>query len=257
MIEVGDSLGGGGQLAAGEASSQRDAATWRFSLMLIKAISWTVRQAQAAHHALIGESGEIVARLLMGRIGHDLMLSFTARCAPQVSGAQTCVVPGDPIFSRAFRRIQPIKGIQGFDMKTISAKPESVKRDWYLVDATNKTLGRLSTELARRLKGKHKPIYTTHVDTGDFLVVVNADKIAVTGNKLNDKKYHRFTGHIGNLKTTSLKDLLAAHPERVIEIAVKGMLPKNPLGRAMYRKLKVYAGPNHPHTAQQPQVLDI
>ena len=241
MIEVGDSLGGGGQLAAGEASSQRDA-TWRFSLMLIKAISWTVRQAQAAHHALIGESGEIVARLLMGRIGHDLMLSFTARCAPQVSGAQTCVVPGDPIFSRAFRRIQPIKGIQGFDMKTISAKPESVKRDWYLVDATNKTLGRLSTELARRLKGKHKPIYTTHVDTGDFLVVVNADKIA---------------GHIGNLKTTSLKDLLAAHPERVIEIAVKGMLPKNPLGRAMYRKLKVYAGPNHPHTAQQPQVLDI
>ena len=268
MIEVGDSLGGGGQLAAGEASSQRDAATWRFSLMLIKAISWTVRQAQAAHHALIGESGEIVARLLMGRIGHDLMLSFTARCAPQVSGAQTCVVPGDPIFSRAFRRIQPIKGIQGFDMKTISAKPESVKRDWYLVDATNKTLGRLSTELARRLKGKHKPIYAPHMDVGDFVIVINASKVslsgtkkttkmAYTGNKLNDKMYHRFTGYIGNLKTTPLKDLLAKHPERVIEIAVKGMLPKNPLGRAMYRKLKVYAGPNHPHTAQQPQVLDI
>ena len=193
----------------------------------------------------------------MGRIGHDLMLSFAAGCASPVSGAQTCVAPGDPIFSRAFRRIQPIQGIQGFDMKTISAKPESVKRDWYIVDASNKTLGRLSTELARRLKGKHKPIYTTHVDTGDFLVVVNAEKIAVTGNKLNDKNYHRFTGHIGNLKTTSLKDMLASHPERVIEIAVKGMLPKNPLGRAMYRKLKVYAGPNHPHTAQQPQVLDI
>ena len=142
-------------------------------------------------------------------------------------------------------------------MKTISAKPESVKRDWYIVDATNKTLGRLSTELARRLRGKHKPIFTTHVDTGDFLVVVNAEKIAVTGNKLNDKNYHRFTGFIGNLKTTSLKDMLATHPERVIEIAVKGMLPKNPLGRAMYRKLKVYAGPNHPHAAQQPQALDI
>ncbi len=203
--------------------------------MLIEAISRAMRQAQATHHALIGEGGEIVARLPVGRIGHNLMLSFAARCAPPVFGAQTCVVQGDPI------------------LKTISAKPESVKRDWYIVDATNKTLGRLSTELARRLKGKHKPIYTTHVDTGDFLVVVNAEKIAVTGNKLNDKKYHRFTGYIGNLKTTSLKDLLAAHPERVIEIAVKGMLPKNPLGRAMYRKLKVYAGPNHPHTAQQPQ----
>ena len=142
-------------------------------------------------------------------------------------------------------------------MKTISAKSETVKRDWFLVDATNKTLGRLSTEVANRLRGKHKPIFTTHVDTGDFIVIVNAEKIAVTGNKLEDKKYHRFTGYVGNLKTTSLKNLLAAHPERVIEIAVKGMLPKNPLGRAMYRKLKVYAGPNHPHTAQQPQALDI
>jgi large subunit ribosomal protein L13 len=142
-------------------------------------------------------------------------------------------------------------------MKTISAKPESVKRDWYIVDATNKTLGRLSTELAVRLRGKHKPIYTPHVDTGDYIVVVNAEKIAVTGRKLEDKKYHRFTGYIGNLKTTSLKDMLAAHPERVIEIAVKGMLPKNPLGRAMFRKLKVYAGTEHPHIAQQPQALDI
>ncbi|MEP6511692.1 MAG: 50S ribosomal protein L13, partial [Dokdonella sp.] len=113
-------------------------------------------------------------------------------------------------------------------MKTISAKTESVQRDWYVVDATNKTLGRLCTELALRLRGKHKPIYTPHVDTGDYLVVINAEKIVVTGKKLEDKNYHRFTGHIGNLKTTPLKDLLAKHPERVIEIAVKGMLPKNP-----------------------------
>jgi len=142
-------------------------------------------------------------------------------------------------------------------MNTISAKAEGVKRDWYVVDATNKTLGRLCTELARRLRGKHKPIFTPHVDTGDYLVVINAEKIAVTGKKMDDKNYHRFTGYVGNLKTMSLKDMLAKHPERVIEIAVKGMLPKNPLGRAMYRKLKVYAGPEHPHTAQQPQALDI
>ncbi|WP_067647463.1 50S ribosomal protein L13 [Dokdonella koreensis] len=142
-------------------------------------------------------------------------------------------------------------------MKTISAKPETVQRDWYVVDATNKTLGRLCSELAVRLRGKHKPIYTPHVDTGDYLVVINAEKIAVTGNKLNDKNYHRFTGYIGNLKTTSLKDMLARHPERVIEIGVKGMLPKNPLGRAMFRKLKVYAGAEHPHTAQQPQALEL
>ena len=142
-------------------------------------------------------------------------------------------------------------------MNTFSAKSETVQRDWYVVDAAGKTLGRLSTELARRLRGKHKPVYTPHVDTGDYLVVINAEKIHVTGNKLADKKYHRFTGYIGNLKTTSLRDLLAAHPERVIEIAVKGMLPKNPLGRQMARKLKVYSGSNHPHAAQQPQVLDI
>lgn len=143
-------------------------------------------------------------------------------------------------------------------MKTISAKPETVKRDWYIVDATGKTLGRLCSELAIRLRGKHKPIYTPHVDTGDYLVVINAEKIAVTGNKLQDKLYHRFTGYVGNLKTQSLGQMLeGAHPERAIEIAVKGMLPKNPLGRAMYRKLKVYSGPNHPHTAQQPQALDI
>ncbi|MBS0566165.1 MAG: 50S ribosomal protein L13 [Proteobacteria bacterium] len=140
---------------------------------------------------------------------------------------------------------------------TVSAKAETVKRDWYLVDASNKTLGRLATELALRLRGKHKPVYTPHADTGDYLVVINAEKIAVTGKKLDDKVYHHVTGYIGNIKSIALKDLLAKQPERAIEIAVKGMLPKNPLGRAMYRKLKVYKGAEHPHTAQQPQVLEI
>ena len=142
-------------------------------------------------------------------------------------------------------------------MKTVSAKAESVKRDWYVIDATGKTLGRLATQLATRLRGKHKPVYTPHVDTGDYLVVINAEKVATTGRKVSDKQYHRFTGYIGNLKTETLAQALAAHPERVIETAVKGMLPKNPLGRAMYSKLKVYKGPNHPHSAQQPQALDI
>jgi len=142
-------------------------------------------------------------------------------------------------------------------MKTFSANADNVKRDWFVVDATNKTLGRLSTEIARRLRGKHKPEYTPHCDTGDYIVVVNAQKVHVTGAKLDDKMYHRFTGYVGNLKSISLKDLLATHPERVIEIAVKGMLPKNPLGREMYRKLKVYGGAEHPHTAQQPQALEI
>jgi large subunit ribosomal protein L13 len=143
-------------------------------------------------------------------------------------------------------------------MKTVSAKPETVKRDWYVVDASGKTLGRLATELARRLRGKHKPIFTPHVDTGDYIVVVNAEKVAVTGNKLQDKMYFRTTGYIGNLKSISLRDTLNGQfPERAIEIAVKGMLPKNPLGRAMYKKLKVYKGPNHPHAAQMPQALDF
>ena len=142
-------------------------------------------------------------------------------------------------------------------MKTFIAKNETVQRDWYVVDAEGKTLGRLAVELARRLRGKHKPVYTPHVDTGDYLVVVNAEKIHVTGKKLQDKMYHRFTGYVGNLKTESLAQALERHPERVLEIAVKGMLPKNTLGRAMYRKLKVYAGPNHPHAAQQPQALEL
>jgi large subunit ribosomal protein L13 len=142
-------------------------------------------------------------------------------------------------------------------MKTFNANADSVKRDWFVVDATDKTLGRLSTEIARRLRGKHKPEYTPHCDTGDYIVVINAQKVHVTGAKLDDKLYHRFTGYVGNLKTTNLRNLLANHPERVIEIDVKGMLPKNPLGREMYRKLKVYGGAEHPHTAQQPQALEI
>lgn len=142
-------------------------------------------------------------------------------------------------------------------MKTFSAKPEEVTRDWYVVDASGKTLGRLATEVARRLRGKHKPEYTPHVDTGDYIVIVNAEKIHVSGNKAEDKMYHHHTGFIGNLKSINFSKLLAKKPEKIIETAVKGMLPKNPLGRAMYRKLKVYAGPDHKHAAQQPKLLDI
>jgi large subunit ribosomal protein L13 len=142
-------------------------------------------------------------------------------------------------------------------MKTFSAKPESVRRDWFLVNAEGKTLGRLATALAHRLRGKHKPIYTPHVDTGDFIVVINAEKIRVTGRKLKDKMYHRFTGTIGNFKSVPLDELLAKHPERAIEIAVKGMLPKNSLGRQMFKKLKVLRGAEHPHAAQQPKPLEI
>jgi large subunit ribosomal protein L13 len=142
-------------------------------------------------------------------------------------------------------------------MKTFSAKPAEVRRDWYVVDATNKTLGRLSTEIASRLRGKHKPEYTPHVDTGDYIVVVNAEKIRVTGNKLKDKMYHHHTGYIGNLKSVPLDKLLETHPERAVEHAVKGMLPKGPLGRKMLGKLRVFAGPEHKHAAQQPIPLDI
>ena len=142
-------------------------------------------------------------------------------------------------------------------MSTFSAKPAEVRRDWFVVDATGKTLGRLSTEIARRLRGKHKPEYTPHVDTGDYIVVVNAEKIRVSGNKLQDKKYHRFTGYIGNLKTESLETMLEDHPERVVEAAVKGMLPKGPLGRQMFKKLRVFKGPEHDHAAQQPIPLEI
>ncbi len=142
-------------------------------------------------------------------------------------------------------------------MKTFTAKPETVQRDWYVVDAAGKTLGRLATELASRLRGKHKAEYTPHVDTGDYIIVLNADKVAVTGNKRTDKVYYRHTGYVGGIKQATFEEMIARHPERVIEIAVKGMLPKGPLGRAMFRKLKVYAGNEHNHAAQQPQVLDI
>ena len=132
-----------------------------------------------------------------------------------------------------------------------------MRRDWYLVNAEGKTLGRLATEIARRLRGKHKPEYTPHVDTGDYIVVVNADKIRVTGNKMKDKSYHRYTGYIGNLKSMTLEELMERTPERALQIAVKGMLPRNPLGRKMLAKLRVYAGPEHEHQAQQPKPLDI
>ncbi len=142
-------------------------------------------------------------------------------------------------------------------MKTFSAKPAEVRRDWYLVDATGKTQGRLSTEIARRLRGKHKPEYTPHVDTGDYIVVVNAEKVRVTGNKLTDKMYHHHTGYIGNLKSIPLEKMLDDTPERVIEYAVKGMLPRGPLGRKMFAKLRVFAGPEHTHSAQQPIPLEV
>ena len=142
-------------------------------------------------------------------------------------------------------------------MKTISAKKESVTREWYLVDATNQTLGRLCTEIANRLRGKHKPEYTPHVDTGDYIVVVNAEKVKVTGNKTTDKIYHRHTGYPGGIKSMSFDKLLAKAPERIIEKAVKGMMPKNKLSRSMLTKLKIYAGSEHPHAAQQPTLLEI
>ena len=142
-------------------------------------------------------------------------------------------------------------------MTTVFAHPEKVRRDWYVVDASGKTLGRLATQLAVRLRGKHKPQYTPHVDTGDHIIVLNAGKIAVTGNKLEDKTYYWHTGAIGGIKSRTLDKMMAEHPERVIEIAVKGMLPKNPLGRAMFKKLHVFTGDKHPHTAQQPKPLDL
>ena len=142
-------------------------------------------------------------------------------------------------------------------MKTFSAKNETVRRDWYVVDASDKVLGRLASEIATRLKGKHKPEFTPHVDTGDYIVVINAGKVRVTGNKAQDKMYHRHTGYIGNLKSESFADLISRKPEEAIQRAVKGMLPRNPLGRQMLRKLKVFAGAEHTHAAQQPQTLDI
>jgi len=142
-------------------------------------------------------------------------------------------------------------------MKTYSAKAEEITRGWFLVDAQGKVLGRLATQIAARLRGKHKPEFTPHVDTGDFIVVVNAAKIRVTGRKAERKIYHRHTGYPGGIRSTSFEDLQAKHPTRALEHAVKGMLPKGPLGYAMFRKLKVYANDKHPHTAQQPKALEI
>jgi len=142
-------------------------------------------------------------------------------------------------------------------MKTFSAKPETVKRDWYVIDASGKVLGRLATEVARRLRGKHKAEFTPHVDTGDYIVVVNAEKVLATGKKDTDKYYHSYSGYQSGLKSISLSDMRRRAPQRIIEEAVRGMLPKNPLGRAMIRKLKVYAGPNHEHQAQAPKALEI
>ena len=142
-------------------------------------------------------------------------------------------------------------------MKTYSAKPGSIEQEWFIVDAEGKTLGRLASEIASRLRGKHKPEYTPHVDTGDYIVVVNAEKIHVTGNKAKDKIYYKHTGYVGNMKSISFEKLIERAPERALKTAVKGMLPKNPLGRAMFSKLKVYAGETHPHAAQQPKELNI
>ncbi|PLA75062.1 50S ribosomal protein L13 [Hydrogenovibrio sp. SC-1] len=142
-------------------------------------------------------------------------------------------------------------------MKTFVAKPAEVKRDWYVVDAEGKTLGRMAAEIAARLRGKHKPEYTPHVDCGDYVIVINADKVAVTGNKRKNKMYHHVTGYVGNLKSTNFETLVGNKPTRPVEFAIKGMMPRGPLGRAMLKKLKVYAGAEHPHTAQQPKELDL
>ncbi len=140
-------------------------------------------------------------------------------------------------------------------MKTYMANPDKIERKWYVVDAEGKTLGRLASEIAKVLRGKHKPIFTPHIDTGDYVIVVNAEKIKVTGKKMNQKIYYKHSGYVGGMKETTLKDMLKRHPERVVEYAVKGMLPKGPLGRQMYRKLFVYVGPEHKHAAQKPEAL--
>lgn len=142
-------------------------------------------------------------------------------------------------------------------MKTFSAKNETVERDWYVVDASDKTLGRLASQIAHRLRGKHKPEFTPHVDTGDYIVVVNAARVRATGNKMKDKMYYSHSGYPGAIKSIALGQLLNKAPERALEIAVKGMLPKSPLGRSMFKKLKVYGGEAHPHSAQQPQPLTL
>jgi len=142
--------------------------------------------------------------------------------------------------------------------KTFNLKREEIKRKWYVVDATDRILGRLATEIAKKLRGKDKPIFTPHVDCGDFVIIINAEKIKVKGgNKLEDKKYYRHSGYVGNLKETNLEDMLKKNPEFVIKNAVRGMIPHNTLGRIVLRKLKVYSGPDHPHKAQNPEIIDL
>ncbi len=142
-------------------------------------------------------------------------------------------------------------------MKTFSPTPKDIHHEWFVVDAADKILGRLASQIAHRLRGKHKPEFAQHMDNGDFIIVINCDKIRVTGNKMNDKNYYRYSGYVGGLKTTPLKDMMVKKPEHAIMNAVKGMLPKNRLGRAMLKKLRVYAGGEHPHTAQTPKPLDL
>lgn len=142
-------------------------------------------------------------------------------------------------------------------MKTYTAKPQEIEREWLLVNAEGKTLGRLASEIAKVLRGKHKPIYTPHLDCGDYVIVINADKVRVTGQKLDQKMYYRHSGYPGGFRSISLRDQLRKHPERVLKAAVWGMLPKNHLGRAMFKKLKVYVGNSHPHQAQQPRILEL
>lgn len=142
-------------------------------------------------------------------------------------------------------------------MRTYSAKPGDVERQWYVIDATGKPLGRLASEIAKRLRGKHKPQYTPHVDTGDYIIVINASKVAVTGNKRTDKVYYRHSGYVGHLKATRFEEMMEKNPERVIQLAVKGMLPRAPLGREAFRKLHVHAGAEHNHHAQKPKTLEI
>ena len=201
----------------------------------------------------------------------DLISAAVARDrCPRMSGNQSpilsCVLVLAFVISAAFR--QPLEqkflrldvprpSYTNFVMKTFSAKQETIKRDWYVIDATGKVLGRVASEVARRLRGKHKPEYTPHVDTGDYIIIVNADKLQVTGKKTQDKIYHRYTGYQSGLKATSFRDMMKRAPRFAIEAAVRGMLPKNPLGRQMFRKLKVYRGTDHRHAAQQPKVLEL
>ena len=165
--------------------------------------------------------------------------------------------PGVNLFSieSTMKIISKLKFIGGQPMKTYMANPDKIERKWYVVDATDKTLGRLTSEIAKVLRGKNKPVYTPHIDTGDYVIVVNAEKIAVTGKKLDQKIYYNHSDYVGGMKETTLREMMDKKPEKVIELAVKGMLPKGSLGRSMIKKLHVYAGPEHDHQAQKPEVL--